>query len=127
MPDFGQVPFDDQQLNLSPFELQFEENRPFFNEGVDLFSKGICSIRGGWWRSNNVTNAQANDTTLQPSIPNSTLRRNSVDTGGNLGIGVFNAVTANNYQEFTDPVSGARESVLIEPLTNYNILVSISG
>ena len=32
-------------------------------------------------------------------------------------------MTANNYQEFTDPVSGARESVLIEPLTNYNILV----
>lgn len=128
VPDFGQVPFDDQQLNLSPFELQFEENRPFFNEGVDLFSKGdlFYSRRIGG-APNNVTNAQASDTTLQPSIPEFTQLYNAVKlsgrTGGNLGIGVFNAVTANNYQEFTDPVSGARESVLIEPLTNYNILV----
>jgi hypothetical protein len=40
IPDFGQTKYDDQILNLGPFEQQFNENRPFFTEGTDLFSKG---------------------------------------------------------------------------------------
>ena len=40
VPDFGQTKYDDQILNLGPFEQQFNENRPFFTEGTDLFSKG---------------------------------------------------------------------------------------
>jgi hypothetical protein len=41
IPDFGQTKYDDQILNLGPFEQQFNENRPFFTEGTDLFSKGF--------------------------------------------------------------------------------------
>lgn len=40
IPDFGQVHSDNQVLNLGPFEVQFDENRAFFTEGLDLFSKG---------------------------------------------------------------------------------------
>ena len=40
IPDFGQTKYDDVILNLGPFEQQFNENRPFFTEGTDLFSKG---------------------------------------------------------------------------------------
>ena len=39
IPDFGQVSFDNEELNLSPFEQQFTERRPFFTEGADLFKK----------------------------------------------------------------------------------------
>ena len=39
VPDFGQVVADNLVLNLSPFELQFDENRPFFREGADLFNR----------------------------------------------------------------------------------------
>jgi len=39
VPDFGQVMFDNQVLNLSPFEIQFNENRQFFTEGTELFNK----------------------------------------------------------------------------------------
>lgn len=39
IPDFGQVVFDQQILNLSPFEVQFNENRQFFTEGTELFNK----------------------------------------------------------------------------------------
>ena len=39
IPDFGQVSFDDRELNLSPFEQQFSEKRAFFTEGADLFEK----------------------------------------------------------------------------------------
>ena len=29
IPDFGQVTFDDEELNLSPFEQEFDENELF--------------------------------------------------------------------------------------------------
>lgn len=39
-PDFGQVEADPAVLNLTAFELRFEERRPFFQEGVGLFKCG---------------------------------------------------------------------------------------
>jgi hypothetical protein len=36
-PDFGQVEADPSVLNLSPFETQYEEKRPFFIEGAQFF------------------------------------------------------------------------------------------
>lgn len=40
IPDFGQVAADDKVLNLSPFEIRYEEKRQFFTEGTELFGKG---------------------------------------------------------------------------------------
>ncbi len=40
IPDFGQVAADDKVLNLSPFEIRYEEKRQFFTEGTELFEKG---------------------------------------------------------------------------------------
>ncbi len=40
IPDFGQVQSDKQVLNLTPFEVKYNENRPFFTEGTELFNKG---------------------------------------------------------------------------------------
>ena len=39
IPDFGQVVSDDVINNLTPFEQKFNENRPFFTEGTELFNK----------------------------------------------------------------------------------------
>lgn len=36
-PDFGQVEADQAIQNLSTFEVQFPEKRPFFTEGMELF------------------------------------------------------------------------------------------
>lgn len=36
-PDFGQVEADPSQLNLSPYEIRYEEKRPFFIEGASFF------------------------------------------------------------------------------------------
>src|SRR5690606_22029252 len=42
-PDFGQVEADPAVLNLSAFEVRFDERRPFFQEGVNLFRcNGPC-------------------------------------------------------------------------------------
>ena len=40
IPDFGQVQSDNQVLNLTPFEVKYNENRSFFTEGTELFGKG---------------------------------------------------------------------------------------
>ena len=48
IPDFGQVAFDEKELNLSPFEQKFDENRAFFTEGSQLFKKADTGgFRGG--------------------------------------------------------------------------------
>ena len=39
IPDFGQVVADNLVLNLSAFEIQCQDNRPFFTEGTELFNK----------------------------------------------------------------------------------------
>jgi hypothetical protein len=36
-PDFGQVEADPSEVNLSAFETFFQERRPFFTEGSDIF------------------------------------------------------------------------------------------
>jgi hypothetical protein len=40
-PDFGQVEADQRVLNLTTFETQFPEKRPFFLEGLDLFQPPV--------------------------------------------------------------------------------------
>lgn len=46
IPDFRQVVSDNLVLNLSPFEIEFDENRQFFKEGTELFNKnGIVYSR----------------------------------------------------------------------------------
>ena len=40
LPDFSQVRSDNIVKNLGAFEVEFEEQRPFFQEGVDLFNRG---------------------------------------------------------------------------------------
>jgi len=39
VPDFSQVQSDNTVLNLSPFEVRYDERRQFFTEGADLFNK----------------------------------------------------------------------------------------
>lgn len=125
IPDFGQVAFDQQLLNITPFENQFQENRQFFVEGVDLFSKGdlFYSRRIGG-DPKNITNASGsglnNLTQDYTRILNAT--KISGQTSGNLGIGFLNAITDNNYLVGQDSL-GNEVRILSEPLTNYNVFV----
>ena len=47
-PDFGQVEVDPAVINLSAFETSFQENRPFFVEGGNLFRFGSAGGGGGF-------------------------------------------------------------------------------
>lgn len=44
-PDFGQVEADPAEVNLSAFETFFDEKRPFFREGSDLFDSNFFYSR----------------------------------------------------------------------------------
>lgn len=127
VPDFGQVAFDNQFLNLSPFENRFQENRQFFNEGTELFTIGdlFYSRRIGG-TPKNITNQNIDPAQNQSVRTEYTKLLNATKvsgrTRGNLGIGVLNAVTDNSYRILTD-TNGQEQRQLLEPLTNYNIVV----
>lgn len=46
-PDFGQVEVDPAVINLTAFETRYQEKRPFFVEGSDLFRFGGGDFGGG--------------------------------------------------------------------------------
>ena len=130
IPDFGQTISDNQVLNLSPFEVQYQENRPFFTEGTELFNKG------GLFYSRRVgaqplgfgdAAGQLGKGEFLYKNPGVTRLLNATKVSGRtskgLGIGVFNAVSAASYATVQDSVSGRQRQLLTQPLTNYNIVV----
>jgi hypothetical protein len=129
VPDFGQVVFDNQVLNLSPFEIQFNENRQFFTEGTELFSKSglFYSRRIGIQSPYAVltTNLQAGE--YLKDVPASSQLINASKFSGRtkkgLGIGVFNGLTAEQYATAVNSLSASSRAILVSPLTNYNVLV----
>ena len=105
IPDFGQVRSDQNVLNLSPFEVRFNENRPFFTEGTELFNKG------GLFYSRRVgAGAQLLNAT-----------KISGRTKHGLGIGLFNAIENAEYE--TSTVEGKEVKTQVSPLTNKSIVV----
>ncbi len=129
IPDFGQVQSDNQVLNLTPFEVKFNENRTFFTEGTELFSKGNL------FYSRRIGGTPIHYYDVSSSLlPGESIKQNPSDTrlinatklsgrtSTGLGIGVFNAVTKPQYAIIE---KGGKEVRKIEtdPLTNYNILV----
>lgn len=130
IPDFGQVQSDNRILNLSPFEVKYDERRPFFTEGTELFNKGnlFYSKRIGVYP---VLLHSAGDyaTTTETAIkdPQESKLINATKISGRtqkgLGIGMLNAITRRRYATLEDANTKNRRDVLIDPLTNYNILV----
>ena len=130
VPDFGQVQSDNQVLNLSPFEVRFNENRPFFMEGTELFNKGglFYSRRlGGTPLNRDEPYDQLNENEEVTSNPAASQLINSFKVSGRnkngLGIGIFNGLTKNMYATITDTITGEKRQVLTDPITNYNVLV----
>ena len=76
IPDFGQVASDAEILNLSPFEIRYEEKRQFFNEGTELFNKG-----GNMFYSRRIKDDLINSTKV------------SGRTKNGLGFATLNAIT----------------------------------
>ncbi|WP_310395997.1 DUF5916 domain-containing protein [Hymenobacter sp.] len=128
VPDFGQVQSDNQVLNLSPFEVQFNENRQFFTEGTELFNKGnlFYSRRVGATPVG-FEKATAGPTERLVRNPAETPLLNASKISGRtskgLGVGVFNALSNDVYATFRDRETGQERDVLTQPFSNYSIAV----
>ena len=146
VPDFSQAAFDKVELNLGPFEQRFDEQRQFFKEGVNLFSKG------GLFYSRRIGNSPVERYNVYDELidetdeveevvdnPKSVKMLNAIKVSGRnkngLGIGVFNAITEktsasikntkytlDSNEEKIDSTITYRERIT-EPFTNYNIIV----
>lgn len=135
IPDFGQVQSDNHVLNLSPFEVKYNENRSFFTEGTELFNKGelFYSRRIG---SQPIRYYDVQDTSGEADHihtgehflknPQESKLINATKISGRtkkgLGIGIFNAITKPMYAEVEDN-TGINRNIKTNPLTNYNIIV----
>lgn len=135
IPDFGQVVTDNVVLNLTPFEVFFQENRPFFNEGTELFEKT------GHFYTRRVGGRPINRWRVNSGHPNNVLEQNEAvitnpyfsqlinasklsGRGKNgLGIGLFNGISAPLISIVEDTVTGEQREIETNPLTNYNVAV----
>ncbi|MGZ3858952.1 MAG: DUF5916 domain-containing protein [Flavisolibacter sp.] len=135
IPDFGQVQSDNHVLNLSPFEVKYNENRSFFTEGTELFNKGnlFYSRRIGGQplhyydvqdTSSSYDHAKADETILKNPQESKLINATKISgrTKNGLGVGFFNAITQPMYAEVEDKDGHVRQ-IETAPLTNYNIMV----
>ena len=130
LPDFGQVQSDNKIKSLSYEEVNYDENRPFFKEGTDIFSKDglfytrrIGQFPTGFSRAEDqlMESEEVTENPTSSKLLNATKVSGRTDKG--LGIGVFNAITNNTYSTLRNTVTGLTRKVLTEPLTNYNVVV----
>jgi len=135
IPDFGQVAFDEKELNLSPFEQKFDENRAFFTEGSQLFKKADTGgFRGGnFFYSRRIgddislnleevidDNEEIINYDTKAKLINSIKLTGTTDSG--LSIGIINSITDKAYANIRNINSKEIIKKLIAPLTNYNVL-----
>lgn len=126
IPDFGQTKYDNVILNLGPFEQQFNENRPFFTEGTDLFSKGNLLYSRRIGQTPDIF-PNLNPDEFINQYPNAINLLNAVKISGRdksgLGIGFLNAITENTKATVSNSTDDSTREVVVSPLTNYNVTV----
>ncbi len=131
-PDFGQVEVDPAVVNLTAFETFFEEKRPFFIEGANIFSNFGRSGSDSFWGFNRSEPLLFYSRRIGRS-PQGTADGDFVDqptsttilgaakltgkTRRGWSIGLLEAVTGREHaQVFSHSLE---EKVEVEPLTNY--------
>lgn len=122
-PDFGQVEVDPAVVNLGVYETFFDEKRPLFVEGSEIFGFGAAGTSGGQiFYSRRIGRAP----TLSPppgpnDMPNATTILGAAKVSGKVGgwsLGILEAVTAEEEARFL-AASGATNRFAVEPLANY--------
>jgi hypothetical protein len=129
LPDFSQVRSDNIVKNLGAFEVVFEEQRPFFQEGVELFNLGdlFYSRRiGGVPNRYNQVSSDMDSTEITIENPiNAKLVNVAKISGRNqngLGIGIMNAITAPSNAIIENTTTESRRQIQTNPLVNYSII-----
>ena len=124
-PDFGQVEADPSVVNLTAFETFYEEKRPFFMEGRQMFNFDIddqdlfYSRRiGGAPGYNPVPgNGEYIDTPKNSTILGAVKLTGKTASGWSIGL--LSGLTQKESAKITGPSGTSIETV--EPLTNYSV------
>jgi len=129
-PDFGQVEADPSEMNLTAFETFFEEKRPFFIEGKNIFEFPLGIGDGGSSREKvfysrrigrqpryypDLNDGEYADVPEQTSILGAA--KLSGKTSGGWSVGILDALTADEKAQIDR--QGNRDEEKVEPLTNY--------
>lgn len=129
-PDFGQVEADPSEVNLTAFESYFEEKRPFFVEGSNIYDYPVLND-GGPSGSDNLFYSRriGRRPQYEPDItdieflkmPEFTrilgAMKLSGKTSNGWSIGILESVT--NQEKAIIDNEGERRTEVVEPLTNY--------
>ena len=125
-PDFGQVESDPSVMNLSAFETFYEEKRPFFLEGKNIFSFDFDN--SSLFYSRRIGHAPS----FYPSLNNNEFinypdnttilgaAKMSGKTAKGFSIGVLESLTAGERASIDS--LGKRKHLDVEPLTNYSLV-----
>lgn len=131
-PDFGQVEADPSQVNLSAFELFFQERRPFFLEGNNILNFPVSQIsNNNLFYSRRIgrppqTSADPDEDGADDvdeyvkSNARSTILGAAKLTGKNksgFSWGLLESVTQKEFAEIDS--LGYKRKQVIEPMTNY--------
>jgi len=129
-PDFGQVEADPSEVNLTAFETFFEEKRPFFIEGSNIYDYGITLGDGPMSQDNlfysrrigrrphhspDLNDDEYSDEPEQTRILGAF--KLSGKTKNGWSIGVLESVTNKEHAEID--YFGDRRMETVEPFTNY--------
>ena len=122
-PDFGQVEVDPAVINLGVYETFFEEKRPFFVEGNEIFDFGRNTSGGRMFYSRRIGRAPQLSAPGPADAPDGTTILGAAKftgkTAGGWSLGLIEAVTAEETARFLDEGTGARGDFTVEPLSNY--------
>lgn len=127
-PDFGQVEVDPAVVNLTDFETYFEERRPFFVEGANLFQYGAGgnAFAPQLFYSRRIGRAPSRPASEEGGWvdnPTATSILGAAKLTGKVGgwsVGVLNAVTSDEEARI-QASDGTRGTRPVEPLANYGV------
>ncbi|MFN2433383.1 MAG: DUF5916 domain-containing protein [Gemmatimonadota bacterium] len=130
-PDFGQVEADPAQVNLSAFEIFFDERRPFFTEGgrllgAQLYAGGQSNDPPPYFytrriggRPHGIPQGDFVDAPPTSTILGAAKLTGRMDSG--LSVGGFAALTDDEHARTFDLASRETRNVRIEPLTTFGV------
>ena len=129
-PDFGQVELDPAVINLTAFETRFDEKRPFFVEGAEIFGFGDSGGRQSGTdtqllysrRIGRTPQGLVPGTAAYSDVPGQTTILGAAKltgkTANGWSLGLLEAVTDRVTAQWIDP-AGTDGNTLVEPLSNY--------
>ena len=127
LPDFGQVEVDQAVLNLTNMETFYEEKRPFFIEGLDLFATPLNLLHtrriGELPGDPALPPGEDPAEMLEPSHIYGALKLTGRATS-QLDVGLLSAVTGENTiaTRPADGAAGPDTERVAAPLSTYNVL-----